>query len=473
MSTLQTITDVQLNVLRPNSNIVIYAKQYDNLSRLVNASLVAGINPWTIPNGVYGMVRYQKPDGTKGFYDVLEDGTTPAVTKTGASTIQIALAAQMLTADGVVAADVNFFAQDESRLTTLSFLINVEKGVPPDDTILSSDYFNILDRKINAIIGATTHPPQIDSTSKNWLLWDEDLGQYVDSGYSSKGTQGDPGVITVSTNIRYQEGTSPTTAPTGTWVTNPPNVGPGKYLWQRQIFTFGDGTISTAYLVARQGIDGSGSVSSVNNVSPDVNGNVALTFPVTSVDGGTGAVNTWTQRFLGQNAIATTADDTVHNWLDLGTGWTYYNENGTILGKPYTWGFLFNVVYGGDIFQLWKSMEAGDFYWRSGNYDTIWYADSWHRLSNSPRIGTISIPNNWTNTGNGYTAPATLSGTGFWGDSKIDLQPDSTVLSRLISDGCAALYIINNQNGTLTAYAAEAAPTTALAIQCTVIEVAS
>ena len=40
---------------------------------------------------------------------------------------------------------------------------------------------------------------------------------------------------------------------------------------------FNDGTTITAYSVSRYGIDGSGAVSTVNSISPDGNGNVALT----------------------------------------------------------------------------------------------------------------------------------------------------------------------------------------------------
>lgn len=193
--------------------------------------------------------------------------------------------------------------------------------------------------------------------------------------------------------------------------------------------------------------------------------------PVQSVDGGTGAVNTWTQRYLGSNPINGTVNDTVSNWTALGTGYAWYDENGTFYGKVGTWGLLFNIVVNSEIFQIWKEQANGDIYWRSGNHGTAWTADSWNRLANVPRKATVTIPNNWTNTGNGYTSTATVSGATITGNSKVDLLPDSTVISELLSAGCAALYIDNN-GGTLTAYAAEAAPTSALTIQCTVTEVA-
>lgn len=91
-----------------------------------------------------------------------------------------------------------------------------------------------------------------------------------------KGDTGDASAITTQ-NVSYQESSSGTVAPSGSWTTTIPTVTPGNFLWTRTQLAFNDGTTVTAYSVSRYGIDGSGAVSSVNNVSPDSNGNVALT----------------------------------------------------------------------------------------------------------------------------------------------------------------------------------------------------
>ena len=54
--------------------------------------------------------------------------------------------------------------------------------------------------------------------------------------------------------------------------------------------------------------------------------------------------------------------------------------------------------------------------------------------------------------------------------SKVDLQPTPEQLTQMITDGVTALQIANN-NGTLTAYALGATPTTEMVLQCTVTEV--
>lgn len=124
------------------------------------------------------------------------------------------------------------------------------------------------------------------------------------SWYEIKGEKGDTGndITIVSTSVSYQAWSSGTQYPTGTWLDNPPAVTPGNYLWTRTIVNYSDGEQTVSYSVARWGIDGAGSVASVNGNLPDQNGDVTLTAadvgalpdsykpPVTSVDGKTGAV---------------------------------------------------------------------------------------------------------------------------------------------------------------------------------------
>lgn len=91
-----------------------------------------------------------------------------------------------------------------------------------------------------------------------------------------KGDTGDASSITTQ-NVSYQTSSSGTVAPSGSWTTTIPTVAPGDFLWTRTQLAFNDGTTVTAYSVSRYGIDGSGAVSTVNSVSPDGNGNIALT----------------------------------------------------------------------------------------------------------------------------------------------------------------------------------------------------
>lgn len=143
-----------------------------------------------------------------------------------------------------------------------------------------------------------------------------------------RGYTGNPGAdITItSTSVQYQEWASGTAYPTGTWLDNPPSIAQGNFLWTRTIVNYSDGGQTVAYSVARNGVDGSGAVSTVCGVSPDGTGNVALTAsdvgalpssyqaPVTSVNGDTGAVD------LDASDVGAVAGDSVSKTISA-SGW--------------------------------------------------------------------------------------------------------------------------------------------------------
>ena len=87
---------------------------------------------------------------------------------------------------------------------------------------------------------------------------------------------------------------------------------------------------------------------------------------------------------------------------------------------------------------------------------------------NAIKKTTVTLPTNWSGSSSPYTQTVTISGTTL--NSKIDLQPDATVIQQMIDDEVVALYIIND-NGILTAYAMGEKPTTSLTIQATITEV--
>ena len=88
-----------------------------------------------------------------------------------------------------------------------------------------------------------------------------------------------------------------------------------------------------------------------------------------------------------------------------------------------------------------------------------------------PKIGTISISTSWTGSGP-YTQIVTVTGATITSNSKVDIQLTAAQITQLISDNVISVFVENN-NGTLTFYAIGAAPTTAMSIQCTVMEVQS
>ena len=237
--------------------------QNDRLSRHITAQLRDGSAPWTPPAGSGALIRYLKPDGTAGFYDV-DESNAPAISVSG-SVATLTLAEQCTTVPGDVYMQLNFYGSDGSKLTTFAWILRVQKSVLEDATIISSDYYNILSEQIAAVLNAAASLTGMTATASG-LPTGADPTVNVTGGSEGEpynlafgipaGPVGPPEIPT--TQIRYQAGTSPTTPPTGTWQTTPPSVPAGGYLWTRTVLTYSTGATATIYAVARQGVDGQG-----------------------------------------------------------------------------------------------------------------------------------------------------------------------------------------------------------------------
>ena len=91
-------------------------------------------------------------------------------------------------------------------------------------------------------------------------------------------------------------------------------------------------------------------------------------------------------------------------------------------------------------------------------------------LQNITKKTTITLSTDWTGDASPYTQTVTISG--ITANSKVDLQPDATVIANMADNGVVALYIANN-NGVLTANAVGEKPTVELTIQATITEVSA
>ncbi len=105
-----------------------------------------------------------------------------------------------------------------------------------------------------------------------------------------KGTDG-TSVTVSSQQITYQASSSGTTVPTGTWATSIPTVSAGQYLWTKTTVTYSDGKSTTAYSVARQGVNGTDGKNGTNGTSVTVSSQ-AVTYQK-STNGTTPPSGTW------------------------------------------------------------------------------------------------------------------------------------------------------------------------------------
>ena len=148
---------------------VVDAVQGDTNTREVLISLTCGGDPWTIPAGTTGIVRFRKPDGTGGIYDSLPDNTEAVTCEESA--IRVKLAPQVLTVPREVMAQVELNNGD-STIGTFMFIVLVEKD-PSIGAIDSEDYINL-----SAYV-AKEVAAKIDAKGRI-LLWGDNT--YVNAG---------------------------------------------------------------------------------------------------------------------------------------------------------------------------------------------------------------------------------------------------------------------------------------------------
>ncbi|MGD6994007.1 phage tail spike protein [Sutcliffiella horikoshii] len=83
-----------------------------------------------------------------------------------------------------------------------------------------------------------------------------DTTTYSVSYLATDGQSGRDGKGIESTSVRYQLHTSGSSAPTGTWLDNPPTPIQGRFLWTRTIITYSDSTNSVSYSTSYLATDG-------------------------------------------------------------------------------------------------------------------------------------------------------------------------------------------------------------------------
>lgn len=286
---MDVLAFLTLDIQRPNISAIVYGMQGDRQSRAIRAQLVDGSTQWTPPAGTFFVISYAKPDGTHGMYSQTETGNA-AVTVSG-SVATIALAEQVLTVAGDVPMTLTMFSADGERLSAFTWLLIVKPAAYSDAAFMSTDYYNLLTEQITAVLKAQESITGLTATATTLAPGSAATvtvtgGTGADDPFNFKigiprgytGAQGATGAAAEITAqiVEYQAGTSGTTAPTGAWSTTVPAVPAGQYLWTRTTVRFNTGNPVVSYSVGKMGVDGAGSVKSINKQSPDGSGNVTL-----------------------------------------------------------------------------------------------------------------------------------------------------------------------------------------------------
>ena len=186
---MQITHNISLNLAASCIQPRIRMVQGDSNTRVIKAELWGGASPYIVPDGASVMVRFCKPDGTGGLYDETEGGAKVSFT---GRTVTAPVATQMLAVAGTVRAEIDIFdasaegsEKAAERLSSFSFLVEVTPSVYPDDTIISSDYYNVLSADIAKVLSAAVHSPKIGENG-NWYTWDQETCDYTDTGVSAR-----------------------------------------------------------------------------------------------------------------------------------------------------------------------------------------------------------------------------------------------------------------------------------------------
>lgn len=101
----------------------------------------------------------------------------------------------------------------------------------------------------------------IPTVSQGQYLWTRTTVTYSDGNqtvsYSAarQGVNGTSPTVS-SSKVQYQQSTSGTTVPTGTWVDAPPAAVAGQYMWSKTTAMYSDGKTAVSYNVTRNGSNG-------------------------------------------------------------------------------------------------------------------------------------------------------------------------------------------------------------------------
>lgn len=147
--------NVSLNLTADGIPPRLHMAQGDSNTRTIVASLWDDSQPYNVPASAVVMMRFRKPDGTGGLYDVTEGGAKISVS---GNVVTIPVATQLLTVAGVVFAQVDVYGAATGaaaeKLATFRLAIEVAPSVYPDANIISSDYYNILTAKVAEAVAA-------------------------------------------------------------------------------------------------------------------------------------------------------------------------------------------------------------------------------------------------------------------------------------------------------------------------------
>lgn len=171
---MNVVTMLKMDLAQPERTQQVFCVQGDTFSRTVAMELLADRKAWQVPEGTSVLISYYRPDGVCGTYAQLPDGTPAWDIRE--NTVTVTLIPQMLTAAGLVSAQLKLICGEET-VSTFAFQIMVRPGFAPgDDPENYVSWLSVyLPQATDADIGQYLQVSQVDASGRVTGLTGKDI----------------------------------------------------------------------------------------------------------------------------------------------------------------------------------------------------------------------------------------------------------------------------------------------------------